>query len=199
MEEEDLVEFLSSRLGIPRVELTNYLIDPKIIELVPEALARKYEAIPVLKIGNRLTCAMVDPWNVFAIDEIRMKTGLMVEPAVATEGEIKKALEEHYGARGTLEEVIQSIDETKLGVKEGKELGLKELEGIVKEPIVIKLVNLMILQALRERASDSHIEPEQDTLKTRFRVDGILHEVASPPKHLQSAIISRIKINHLYI
>ncbi len=194
MEEEDLVEFLSGRLGIPRIELTNYLIDPKVVELVPETLARKYELLPVLKIGNRLTCAMVDPWNIFAIDEIRITTGLLVEPAVATEGEIQRALEEHYGAKGTLEEIIQSIGEARLGVKEGKELGLKELEGIVKEPIVIKLVNLMILQALREGASDIHIEPERDTLKTRFRVDGVLHEVASPPKHLQSAIISRIKI-----
>ena len=194
IEEDDLVALMSSKSGIPRIELANYLIAPQIIELVPETLARKYELIPVLKIGNRLTCAMVDPWNIFALDEVRMKTGLTVEPAVSTEAEIKRALEEHYGAKGSLQEVIQQIDKEKLGLKEGKEVDLKKLEGIVKEPIVIKLVNLTILQAIREGASDIHVEPEEETLKTRFRVDGILQEVPSPPKHLQSAIASRIKI-----
>lgn len=192
--EEDLVAFLSTKLGLPIIELSNYLIDPKIIELVPEELARKYELIPVLKISSRLTCAMVDPWNVFALDDVRARTDLIIEPAVATEAEIKKALDEHYGAKGTMEEVIESIDEEKLGLKETKEVDIKALEGIVEEPVVIKIVNLIIMKAVREGASDIHIEPEEEVLKTRFRVDGMLHEVSSPPKHLQSAIISRIKI-----
>jgi type IV pilus assembly protein PilB len=192
--EDDLVAFLSTKLGLPRIELGNYLIDPKITGLVPENLARKHELVPVLKIGNRLTCAMVDPWNVFALDEVRMKTNLIIEPAVATEEEIKKALNEHYGAKGTMEDLIKTIDEGKFGLKEGREVALKELEGIIEEPIVIKLVNLIIMKAVHEGASDIHIEPEEELLKTRFRVDGMLHEVSSPPKYLQSAIISRIKI-----
>ncbi|UCD55302.1 MAG: type II secretion system protein GspE, partial [Candidatus Omnitrophota bacterium] len=98
--EEDLVTFLSTKLGLPRMELDNYLIDQKVIDLVPEALARKYELIPVLKIGNRLTCAMLDLWNVFALDEMRMKTNFTVEPAIATASEIKKALNQYYGAKG---------------------------------------------------------------------------------------------------
>lgn len=194
MDEEDLVSFLSDQLGVPRIDLEHTLVDPKVTELIPEALARKYELIPVLKIGNRLTCAMADPWNIYALDELRMKTGFTIEPAVATESEITKALDEQYGAKGSLEEVIQLIDEAKLGLKPGQEMDLRTLEEMTKEPIVIKLVNLMVVEALRQRASDIHIEPEQETLKTRFRVDGILHEVASPPKHLQSAVISRIKI-----
>jgi type IV pilus assembly protein PilB len=192
--EEDIVFFLSNKLGLPRIELGSYLIDSKIIELVPEHLARKHELVPLFKIGNRLTCAMVDPWNVFALDEVRMRTNLIVEPAVATETEIKKALDEHYGAKGTMEELIKSIDEEKLGIKGDKDIDGKKLEGIVEEPVVIKLVNLIIIKAVSEGASDIHIEPEEDVLKTRFRVDGVLHEVSSPPKHLQSAIISRIKI-----
>jgi type IV pilus assembly protein PilB len=192
--EEDLVMFLSNKLSIPHIELGNYLIDPKIIEMVPEALARKHELIPVLKIGNRLTCAMADPWNVFALDEVRSKTNLIIEPAVSTEGEIKKALNEYYGAKGSMEDLIKSIDERKLGVGDEKEIDLKKLQGIVEEPVVIKLVNMIIMKAIQERASDIHIEPEEDTLKTRFRVDGMLHEISSPPKHLQSAIISRLKI-----
>ena len=194
LQEEELTGFLSLRLGVPRVELANYLIDPQIIELISETLARKHEIIPVLKIGNRLTCAMTDPSNVFALDELRIATKLIIEPAVAAEAEIKKALDDYYGNRGTLQTLIQSIDKEKTGLKEGEEVDLKKLQGLVKEPVVIKLVNLMILQALREGASDIHIEPEENALKTRFRVDGMLHESASPPKHLQPAIISRIKI-----
>jgi len=194
IDEDDLVAFLSDRLGVPRIELANYLIDPKIIDLIPESLARKYELIPVLRIGNRLTCAMLDPWNVFALDEIRMKTGMTVEPAVATDAEIMKALNEHYGAKGSMEELIRSIDEKKLGIMEGEEADVEALEDIVQEPVVIKLVNMIVMEAVRQGASDIHIEPEEEVLKTRFRVDGILHEVSSPPKHLQSAIISRIKI-----
>jgi len=194
MAEEDIVMFLSEKLSVPKLELGNYLVDPKIVELVPEALARKHELMPVLKIGNRLTCAMVDPWNVFALDEIRAKTGLIIEPAVATEGEIKKALNEYYGAKGSIEDLIKSIDEKKLGFEEGKEIDVKKLQGIVEEPVVIKLVNMIIMKAAQEKASDIHVEPEEMSLKIRLRVDGLLHEVSAPPKHLQSAILSRIKI-----
>jgi type IV pilus assembly protein PilB len=192
--EEDLVMFLSNKLNVPRIELGNYLIDSKIIELVPENLARRYELIPILKIGNRLTCAMVDPWNVFALDEIRSATGLIIEPAVSTEAEIKKALNEYYGTKGSMEDLIKSIDEEKLDLKEGKDIDIKKLQGIVEEPVVIKLVNMIVMKAIEERASDIHIEPEEETLRTRLRVDGMLHEISTPPKHLQSAIISRIKI-----
>ncbi len=192
--EEDLVSFLSKILEIPRIELNNYLIDPKVVDLVPEQLARKHELVPVLKIGNRLTCAMIDPWNIFALDEIRAKTSLIIEPALATEAEIKKALNEQYGAKGTMDDLIKSIDEEKLGLKSKKELDVKALQGIVEEPVVIKLVNLMIMKAISEGASDIHIEPEEQVLKIRFRVDGIMHKESSPPKYLESAVISRIKI-----
>ena len=192
--EDDLMMFLSNKLDIPHIELSNYLIDPKIIELVPESLARKHELIPVLKIGNRVTCAMADPWNIFALDEIRAKTNLIIEPAVAKEGEIKKALNEYYGAKGSMDDLIRSFDEERLGVKGGKEADVRKLKGIVEEPVVIRLVNMMVMKAIQEKASDIHIEPEENELKIRFRVDGMLHDVESPPKHLQSAIISRVKI-----
>ncbi|MBI4115891.1 MAG: hypothetical protein HY447_04875, partial [Candidatus Omnitrophica bacterium] len=136
VDENDLVVLLAAKLGVPRIELANYLVDPKVIELIPEELARKYELIPILKIGDRLTCAMVDPWNVFALDELRARTALIIEPAVASEGEIKQALQEHYGAKGSIEEVIRSIDGEKFQLKEGKEVDVKKLEGIVKEPVV---------------------------------------------------------------
>ncbi|MFC1699273.1 GspE/PulE family protein [Candidatus Omnitrophota bacterium] len=192
--EEDLAAFLSQQLSLPHVDLNNYLIDPGVIELVTEALARKYQLIPILKIGKSLTVAMVDPLNVFALDELRMKTGLEIEPAAASETELKKAIDQHYRAKGSMEEVIAKLDHKELGIKLGEEPELKKLQGIVEEPPVIKLVNLMIIDAVHQGASDIHIEPEEDILKTRFRVDGILHEQISPPKFLQSAVISRIKI-----
>ncbi len=192
--EEDMVSFIAEQLDIPRIELNNYLIDSKIVDLVPENLARKHQLIPILKIANNLTCAMVDPLNIFALDEVRLKTGLTIEPAISTETEVKKALDEHYSVRGSLEDVIKGLDAGKLAVKEGEEVELKRLKGIVEEPPVIKLVNMTVMQAVRERASDIHIEPEEDVLKIRFRIDGILHEKSAPPKHFQSAVISRIKI-----
>lgn len=160
------------RLGkdIGAEEYVTKPFDSKIIDLVPEALARKHELIPVLKIGNRLTCAMADPWNVFALDEVRSKTHLIIETAVATEGEIKKALNEYYGAKGSMEDMIKSIDAGKLGFGDDKEIDLKKLQVIV-----IKLVNMIIMKAIQERASDIHVEPEENALKTRFRVDGMLH------------------------
>ncbi len=194
MEEDDFVNFLSARMGVPRIELANYVIDPKIIELIPESLARQYEAIPVLKIGNRLTCAFADPWNIMALDALQMKTHMIIEAAVATDDEIKRALDEYYSAKGSMEEVLQSLEEDRPGLTDVKDTDIKKLEGIVKEPIVIKLVNVMILEAIKHGASDIHIEPEKETLKVRYRVDGALRESPAPPKHLQSAVISRIKI-----
>jgi len=199
IDEEDLVAFLSDSLALPRIELSNHIVDPVIIELVPEELARKYELIPVLKIGNRLTCAMVDPWNVFAIDEVSARVGLTVEPAVATEAEIKRALNEYYGGKGSMDRLMQSIDGEKRGEEKGvldaeKEIKLKKLYEMSEEPIVVKLTNFIIMKAVHERASDIHIEPEEKVLNVRLRVDGVLHKIEPPPKYLQSALISRIKI-----
>ncbi|OGX40820.1 MAG: type II secretion system protein GspE [Omnitrophica WOR_2 bacterium RIFCSPLOWO2_12_FULL_50_9] len=192
--EEDMVSFLARQMDIPRIELSNYLIDTKVIDCVPEVLARKYQLIPILKIGRNVTCAMADPMNIFALDEVRMNTGLTVEPAVSTEAEIKKALDEYYGVRGSMEEVIKGLDEHKLGIKDGEEVELKRLAGIADEPPVVRLVNIMVMEAVREGASDIHVEPQEESLAIRFRIDGVLYEKESPPKHFQSAIISRIKV-----
>ncbi len=192
--EEDMVNFIARQMNVQRVELKNYLIDSKVVDCVPEELARKHLLVPILKIGNSLTCAMVDPLNIFAQDEVRMKTGLTVDPAIATESEVRKALDECYTVRGSMQEVIESLDEQKLGVKEGEDIEIRKLQGIVEEPPVVKLVNMMIMEAVRGKASDIHVEPEEERLCIRFRIDGVLHEKEAPPKHFQSAIISRIKV-----
>jgi type IV pilus assembly protein PilB len=192
--EEDLTAFLSQQFDLPVVDLSNYLIDPETIDQIPESLAGKHLLIPILRIGDNLTVAMVDPLDVFALDELHMKTGLNIEPVLATETEVKKSLNQHYGAKGTLEEVIDGLDREKLEVKPGQEMELKRLQVIADEPPVVRLVNMIIIEAARQGASDIHIEPEEDTLKIRFRIDGLLHERTGPPKYLQSAVISRIKV-----
>ncbi len=192
--EEDLVAFLSSNMNLPRIELANYIIDPAVISLIPEELARKHQIVPVFKIGNSLTCAMFDPLNIFAIDEARNKTGFDIDPAVATEKEIKRALDEYYSAKGNIQDIIKTIDKERLGLKEGQELELKKLQEISGEAPVIRLVNLMIMQAIHDGASDIHIEPDEEDISVRCRVDGILHDYPTIPKYLQSALSSRIKV-----
>ncbi len=194
VDEDTIISFIEEQMGIPRIDFSNYIIDLKVIDLIPESLARKYLIIPLFKIGDTLTIAMVDPMDIFAIDEVRLKTKCEVEPVIAAEKDLLKVFEQYYGSRGTMEDIVKSIDKKKLGLKEGVEPELRTLEGLVEEAPVVKLVNLIIMEAIKKGASDIHIEPEENTLRTRYRVDGVLHETTTPPKHLQSAVISRIKI-----
>ncbi len=192
--DEDLISFMAAQMGLPRIELKNYIIDSSLIELVPEDLARKHQIIPLLKIGKSLTCAMFDPLNIFALDELRNRTGFDIEPAVATEQEIKEALNQYYSVKGSIDEIVKTIDKERVGLKDGQEFDLKKLQEVSGEPPVVRLVNLMIMEAIKEGSSDIHIEPEEDNVRIRFRVDGVLYDRAPMPKYLQSAIISRIKI-----
>ncbi len=193
--EKDISDFFEEQLGIPRVDLKNYLIDSKMISLVPESLAKKYNLIPLFKTGDTLTVATADPLNVVAMDEVRIKTKSNIEPAVATESEIKNAINQYYGVGGSIEDVINSIDMKSLEIEEGKEeIEPEKLRNIAEEAPIIKLVNLIILQAIRDKASDIHVEPEEDNMRIRFRVDGILHEEATIPKQMQAAVLSRMKI-----
>ncbi len=193
--EEDICGFFEEQLGIPRIDLKNYLIDQKILSLIPESLAKKYNLIPLFKTGDTLTIATADPLNVVAMDEIRIKTKSNIEPAVATETEIRNSINQYYGVGGSIEDIIRSIDIKSLAIDEGKEeIEPEKLKNIAEEAPIIKLVNLIILQAIRDKASDIHVEPEEDSLQIRFRVDGILHEQATIPKQMQAAVLSRMKI-----
>lgn len=193
--EDDIAAFFEEQLGIPRVDLGNYLIDPKILSMVPEVLAKKHQMIPLFKTGDSLTIATADPLNVVALDELRMKTKSNIEVAVATETEIRNAISQYYGTGGSIDDIIKSIDVKSLTIEEDKEeIETEKLRNMAEEAPIIKLVNLLIMQAIREKASDIHIEPEEESLKIRFRVDGILYDHASIPKHLQAAVLSRMKI-----
>jgi type IV pilus assembly protein PilB len=183
--EEDLTALIAGQAGVPAVDLASYLIKPEVVQLVPEALARKHNIMPVFKIGESLTVAMDDPLNFFALDELRLKTKHEIKTVVAGETSIRQAIDQYYGAAGTIAEVAQAIKEAQLPQKD---------EEAAAEAPVIRLVNLLIMQAMRERASDIHIEPGENALRTRFRIDGLLHEVNGPPAHLHSAVASRIKV-----
>ena len=191
--EEDIISFYVEQMGIPRVDLSSYLIDPKTVGLIPEDLSKKYQVIPLFKARETLTVAMTDPLNVVAIDELKLKTGLNIEATIAGEVDIRQAINQYYGVGGSIEEVLKSIDIEALSVGE-EEAAIEKLHEIAEEAPIIKLVNLIMMQAIRDRASDIHIEPEESSLKIRFRIDGILHDTSEIPKHLQAAIISRIKI-----
>ena len=194
VDEGAIVSFFEEQLGIPRIDFSNYLLDPKVVDILPENFCRKHLILPLFKIGDTLTIAMVDPLDIFALDEVRLRTGCEVDPVVVSEKDIIKVFEQYYGARGTMDDIVKSIDKDKLDMKEGTEAELKTLQGLVEEAPIVKLVNLLITEAIKAGASDIHIEPDEQFLGTRYRVDGVLHEVMSPPKELQSAIISRIKI-----
>ena len=190
--ETEIVQVLADSLGIPFMDLSDYLIDSEVIKLVPETIAKKYKAVPLFKIGDSLTVAMVDPQDVSAIDEIRKKSKMdAIEPVLSTPDMIQRVIDQYYGAIGNAEELVKGLTKEKL---EEKAKGRKGLVGLTEETSIIKLVNLIIMQAVKDRASDIHIEPEEDKVRIRYRIDGILHEAQNIPKHLQSALASRVKV-----
>ncbi len=193
--EEVIMTHLADELNIPFINLSHFIISPEVVRFVPEVLARKYNLIPVFNVGDTVTIAMSDPLNIFATDELRMKTKLNVETCLALENEIKNAINQYYSVSEDMGKVIQTLEAETIGMPlDGGEIEAKRLETLIEEAPVIKLVNMFFLEAVREGASDIHIEPEEGFLRVRYRVDGIMHEVSTIPRKLQPAILSRIKI-----
>ncbi len=199
--EEDILDCLSQQYGVPSINLRHFEIDESIIRLIPADVARKYQFIPVSKTGATLTVAMGDPTNVFAMDDITFITGYRVEPVVASEEALREAIDKYYGTSHSLElkkvmEDLQTVDDASLEVLEEEDQvpDVTDLEASADEAPVVRLVNLMLTDALKRGASDIHIEPYEKTYRVRMRVDGILYEVMNPPMKLKEAIASRIKI-----
>ncbi len=197
--EEELLSLLSSQLYIPILHLTKYKFNPEIIKLIPEHIARQYCLIPLSRMGNSLTVAMADPLNIFALDDLRTLTGCNIDIVLSFQDEIFRTIDTQYHLE--FKDMQQIIDFTQQGleVKEtefARQDGI-ELSSVVKEskraPIV-KLVDLMLTQALKKRASDIHIEPEEDYLRIRYRIDGSLYDIFKLPKINQNAILARVKI-----
>ncbi len=198
--EEDILDCLSQQYGVPSINLRHFDIDESIIRLIPADVARKYEFIPVSKTGATLTVAMSDPTNVFAMDDITFITGYRVEPVVASEEALRVAIDKYFGTTHAIElkkvmDDLSTVDETSLEVlEEEEELDVADLEASADEAPVVRLVNLILTDALKRAASDIHIEPYEKTFRVRFRIDGILYEIMNPPLKLKDAIASRIKI-----
>ncbi|HUV30276.1 MAG TPA: ATPase, T2SS/T4P/T4SS family [Acidobacteriota bacterium] len=189
--EEQVTECASERLSIPRVSLKMMVIDPNVIQRLPVEVARRYTLIPIFAIGNTLTLAMADPLNILALEEIRYLTGAEIKRAIATTTEIKEAINQYYSVADSLGEIMETESENQnlIGAKAADRDGSTEVETPV-----MKLVSLIIAKAVRARASDIHVEPDENTVRIRFRINGVMREEASPPKSVQREIISRIKV-----
>lgn len=190
--DEGLAVALAEQYGLSFIDLTESSVDAMAVAMVPEPAARRHNCIPVRFDQDRLVVAMVDPANVVAIDDLRALTKRDIEIVVATKSDVSSAINRFY----RMDSAAESLAEEAAAVQEAED---KSLEDAVKsagadDAPIIKLVNLLITQAVSDRASDIHIEPEEKVLRIRYRVDGVLHEVMTPPKSVQAGITSRLKI-----
>jgi type IV pilus assembly protein PilB len=199
--EDQLAAFLSRQYGIPSITLTQLDVDTEVLRLVPAHIAKKYEVLPVKRAGNTLTLAMSDPTNVMALDDVEFMTTLQVVPVVAPQGAIRKAIERMYEVQGSgLTEVISELEaaEADVEVVEDEDtwskLDIFELKESADEAPVVRLINMIFVDAIRRGASDIHLEPYEKVFRVRFRMDGVLHEIMTPPKRLEAALTSRVKI-----
>jgi type IV pilus assembly protein PilB len=215
--ESEITALLSKQFGVPSIAIAQFTIDPAIIKLVPAETAQKYQIIPLSRSGATLTIAMTDPTNVFAMDDIKFMTGYNVEPVVASESEVEEALQRYYGKAAAsagggepsihngpsaLEAASHALENMPVLEDPGDVEVLNEFEEISAEALakqgeeapVIKLVNVILMSAIQKGASDIHIEPYEKELRVRYRIDGLLYNIMSPPMKFRDAITSRIKI-----
>ena len=197
VKEQDVSQCLGEKFGIPYIDLDAHPIDPEVIRLIHPGIVQKHLVIPVSRSGTTLTMAMADPTNVLAVDDIKFMTGLKVELMVATESAIRRIIDRYYDASETLQNVMASMEDAGMEVMEDREdanPNLSDLKQAVQEAPVVKLVNLILAEAIKRGASDIHAEPYERVFRVRFRIDGVLYEVMTPPMSLKNAIISRLKI-----
>jgi type IV pilus assembly protein PilB len=198
--EDEVANFLSRQYGVPALNLKSFDVDPAVVKLIPQDTAERYQIVPLARNGTSLTLAMVDPTNVFALDDVKFMTGLNVEPVVASESSILDAITRSYSSNGIEEDQIKRVMESleaedAVEVEESEaELALDDLERAATEAPVVKLVNAVLSEAVKRGASDIHMEPYEKEYRVRYRVDGILQEVMSPPIKLRDAVTSRVKI-----
>jgi type IV pilus assembly protein PilB len=215
VKDEDITALLSKQYGVPSINLLQFDIDPAVIKLIPGETAQKYQIIPLSRNGATLTIAMTDPTNVFAMDDIKFMTGYNVEPVVASEGAVNDALERYYTAPvkkvespgnttggSALDAAARALEAMPTDAEAADVEVIQDLEEINAEALarqgeeapVIKLVNVILMSAIHKGASDIHIEPYEKEFRVRYRVDGILYNIMSPPMKFRDAITSRIKI-----
>ncbi|MDP9291884.1 MAG: Flp pilus assembly complex ATPase component TadA, partial [Verrucomicrobiota bacterium] len=195
--EQDMVISMGRCLDTPPINLSKVRVPDEVLELVPKEMARAYKLAPICRLGNKLFVAMADPLNVLALDDLRQRTKLEIVPMITTERSVNETLSGVNSASAAMDQMLKDaasnaeVEEVKA---KREDIDLDHLAHESEDAPVIKIVNLILVQALKEKASDIHIEPFEKTLKLRYRVDGTLIEASSPPKALQLPIASRIKI-----
>ena len=201
--EQDMVISMGRCLDKPPINLTKVRIPEVVMNLVPKDMAKSYKLVPVAQLANKLFVAMADPMNVLALDDLRTRTKLEIVPMIATERSVNEALSGVHSATGAIDEVMKKAAadaqaeesaDVQVEGKQREDIDLDRLAASSEDGPVIKIVNLILVQALKDRASDIHIEPGEKAVRLRYRMDGNLVEAGGPPKSLQLAIASRIKI-----
>src|SRR3989475_838155 len=182
VKEEDITRVLSQQYGVPAINLTKVEVDDTVVKLIPSEVAQKYLIMPVNRTGATLTIAMVDPTNVFAMDDIKFMTGYNVEPVVASEIAIREAIDHYYGSTHALElkKVMDEMAETESTedlevLEEEEEIDLQRLEASSEDAPVVRLVNIILTDSIKKGASDIHLEPYEKDFRVRFRIDGVLY------------------------
>jgi type IV pilus assembly protein PilB len=209
LSDEEVTAVLSRQYGVSSVNLDLFEVDPAAVGLVPKETAERYSVLPLSRVGATLTLAMVDPTNVFAVDDIKFMTGLTVEPVVVSEGALTTAIGRYYGTSREIELakvmeglVAQTASQNEYGddfdalelETDEEEIDLENLERMAEDAPVVKLVNVILVDALRRNASDIHLEPYEREFRVRFRVDGVLYNIMTPPLKMRDAMTSRLKI-----
>jgi type IV pilus assembly protein PilB len=198
IDENELTSFLSKQYGVPSVNLGDIELDPDVLKLISKEVVTRHQVIPVNRSGNTLIVAMADPSNIFAIDDLKFITKFNIEVVVASEQAIADAIEQYYTSNVSFDEVMMDFDaegdEFEFDDEEEEDINVLDLEKSAGDAPVVKLVNLILLDAIRKNASDIHVEPYEKSMRIRYRIDGVLYEVMKPPMKLKNAIISRFKI-----
>jgi type IV pilus assembly protein PilB len=196
LDEQELTNFLSKQYGVPSINLSDFEISPDVLQLVPAELAKRHQLLPVNRAGATLIVAMSDPSNIYAIDDLKFRTGLNIEVVVASELAIDESIQRYYEKHVSYDDVLGDIDADAVEVgSDADDFNIVDLEKASGEAPVIKLCNVILLNAIKKRASDIHIEPYERAFRVRYRIDGVLYEENPPlPLKLKNAVTSRIKI-----
>jgi type IV pilus assembly protein PilB len=195
LDEAELRDFIAKQYGVPSIKLDEFEIEPAVIQLIPEDVATKHTVVPVNRAGSTLVVATADPSNIFALDDIKFLTGYNIEPVVAAEESIRRAIDKYYDQSTSLEDVMGDFDDSDIDlVQDSDQVDVGELAKASEDAPVVKLVNLILTDAVKKSASDIHVEPYEKAFRVRYRIDGVLYEAMKPPMKLKNAILSRIKI-----
>ena len=195
LDENELTDFVAKQYGVPSINLDEFEIESSVIQLIPEEVASKHTVIPVNRAGSTLILATADPSNIFGLDDIKFLTGYNIQPVVAAEEAIRRAIDRNYDQTTSIEDVMGDFDDSDIDlVTDDDDVDISELAKASEDAPVVKLVNLILTDAVKKTASDVHVEPYEKHFRVRFRIDGVLYEVMKPPMKLKNAITSRLKI-----